>query len=181
MTLPMHPREQIRLSLLNMLKAAIEPLAVVKTFNMNRFRAYWHEEELPAVSVYGLNENAEVFNEAPRNMRRRLELAVEIVAHGTEGVDNFLDSLALQVENVVFMDETLVGSVSDCRLTATEMIQRTEGETPVGAIVLRFDATYFTDAPEQQSLPPYEGADIKLKPAGSLDEDAIEATANVEP
>lgn len=181
MSLPQHQREQIRISVLNMLKAAIEPLAIIKTFNMNRFRAYWHDEEIPALSVYSLSETAEVFNEAPRNLRRRLELAVEIVAHGIEGIDNFLDSVALQVENVVFIDETLNGLVSDCRLTGTEMIQRTEGESPVGAIVLRFDATYFTDAPEQQNLPPYEGADIIIKPSGSLDEDGIEATANVEP
>jgi len=174
-----HPRVAIRRELLDQLKTAMAN-SVIKSWNKNRFRHYWAAEELPAVSIYTLNETSTVFSEAPRQLKRVVDLAVEVILQANDTLDDQIDNLAEEIENAIHLDETINGTVSDCFMTSSEYIERSEGELQTGALVIRFDATYYTDAPEYRPLPNYEGADILLKPAGGTDEDAIQATADVE-
>lgn len=177
--LPKHPRQAIREAMIARLRSMIEPIGVVQSWNTNRFRPLWQDEELPAISVYTLTENAQEFSKAPRELKRELEVAVEIIAQGNARNDDTLDSIALLVEDAVHSDETFGGVCSDCLLTGSELIQQTEGEQITGAIVLRFAVTYYSEAPGDRLLPNYEGADFQVKPPTAVDEDAIKAKADV--
>ncbi len=51
------------------------------------------QRELPAIIVYTMDEAGEIFNQAPREYRRRVELVVEIHAEGNDALDDTLDTL----------------------------------------------------------------------------------------
>jgi len=156
----LHPRREIRDSVFQILK---DKISDVKSFSKNRFRPYWPAEELPAISIYTLTETSEIYDTAPRNLKRTLTLAVEVIVQDDESSDDIVDKLCLEVENAIHVDETLGSKASDCVLTGTEMIQKKEGDTLTASAILQVDVKYFTDAPAQQDLKDYKGADFTMK------------------
>jgi len=174
----LHPRQEIRDSVFAILKDKVK--LGVKAYSKNRFRPYWQDEELPAISVYTLQETSQVHIEAPRNLKRVLTLAVEIVVQSDENGADKLDELCLAVENAVHVDETLNSTVSDCRLVSTDLIEKPEGDTLTGSAILNFEATYFSDAPSMQVLKNYTGADFAIE-VGDEDTVDLEGTADVDP
>lgn len=158
-----HPRKEIRDALFDILKDKIDG---IKSYSKNRFRPYWEENELPGLCIYTLSESAEVFDEAPRRLKRVLSLAVEIVVRDDKDADDILDKMCLDVENAIHIDETLNCKASDCRLTSTELVQKVEGNTLTGSAILSFDVTYFAYAPNEQVLKDFKGADFTMKVGG---------------
>lgn len=128
--------------------------------------------ELPALSVYALEEavDAASASTAPRELKRRLQLAIEGVVVLGADIDDALDALALQVERAVDADETFGGAASDSILTSTEIGIKTEAERPTGHIRLTYAVTYFTDAPaaaDQPTLQDFLTADVKTNLSGT--------------
>ena len=113
-----------------LIRNKIKEMLIAKTLcgnnvTQNRFHK-WREEKLPAISIYTLSETSEVWNVAPREYKRKLAIAVEILTIADDNIDDRLDEIAQQVENVlntdislggvcdnVFFQNTVVGFVPD--------------------------------------------------------------------
>lgn len=142
-----HPRAQIRDAVIAKLKAA-NTAAGQKVFG-NRARPVF-PAELPCILVYTKNEPTDISIEAPREYKRSLALAVEIVAKVStdeESLDDVLDDLCRQVEIAMFEDETFGGVASDTILGETEMDLLTEGEKPIGGAKITFTLPYYDQLP----------------------------------
>lgn len=117
----------------------------------NRIRPFvsngW-TSQLPAIVVYTLDEQAEIFNAAPREYLRTVQLVVEIQASADDSLDDVLDGIAESVELILLRDDTLSGTVNDLQLVRSRMALREEGETLIGACMIQFDAEYLDRRPD---------------------------------
>jgi len=107
--------------------------------------------ELPAVLIYTPSEDAEVFDESPRRYRRTLTMRVECVREVsaiTAAIDDELDSFAGAVERALLTDPTLGNAVDDCELRGTTTTINDAGEAMIGAAVIDFAVSYYTEEPE---------------------------------
>lgn len=172
-----HPRQEIRDAMFSILQTALASQGILN-FSKNRFRKFWEEEELPAVTVYTLSETSEIFDTAPRSLKRTLTLAVEVTVQDNEGLDDTVDNLALLIENAIYADETLGGKAWDVVLTGTDIIQKTEGEKITGAIILVFDVKYVSYAPGIKTLDDLE--EIHSTLVQSNDANDLSSTIEVE-
>ena len=139
--------------------------------------------ELPCIVVYSRTESAEINVAAPREYKRTLKMAVEIidkfddVSENTldDAVDDRLDEIAEEVEQRLMRNETLDGLASDLILSDTEIDFNPEGEQPTGAARLTFDIEYNTLAPiEQLNLDAFETAHIEYKIQPDTGQDSAE-------
>lgn len=128
----------------------------------NRASATW-SEELPIIAVYSRAESVEQLNTAPLEYRRVIEMAVEIVAEGSEtpgavmALEDTLDEIAEQVEKELSRDETIgetlnyfgkkVALVDALRLKTIEFDFQGEGVKPTGSAIMLFDVTYYEMRP----------------------------------
>lgn len=139
----MHPRKLIRKKATEIIGGALS--AVNGSVVPNRADPSW-QEDLPAFSVYTTSEEIEELTQAPRELKRTLELAVECAGEGESESDlsDKLDDYAEIVENIMGLNETLGGTCSDLILSRTRMKIAEEGEVLTGAVVLFFDVVYVT-------------------------------------
>lgn len=144
-----HKRKLIRDSVFQMLKDGFP--TGIKTFSKNRFLPFnWDKEALPALSIYLISENSEIFDEGPRRFKRTLQIAVELVLElkdeDYENLDDSLDEYCRKIENILLVDETFRGTVSDSFLSGTEIIEKPDGEYLTASAIMAFEATYYTVA-----------------------------------
>ncbi len=138
----------------------------------NRMKPIW-EAELPAANIYGINESAEIFNVAPREYKRTLNVRIDVVVTADANTDDSIDALTRKIEKVLFQNETLDGIVSDVVLGDTEMELDTDGRSLTGLARMTWIVTYFTFAPGDEALEgldDFETVNMKMAPS--------EATAN---
>lgn len=153
-------RQLIREALLEMLEGNLEGVKLLKA---NRYLPIWNSDDLlPAVLIYTRSESAEIFVAAPRQYKRTIQLAIEIVAYANDKLDELLDKITRDIEKLIFVDDTLKGTANDCILTGIESDLNVDGERPIGANRLLFDVTYLTFAPEEQRLKDFEGVDFEI-------------------
>lgn len=164
----LHPRQKIRYAAFDILTDKLKNC--VRSFSKNRFDPTWEKSELPAINIYTLQETAEIFEVAPRRLKRTLTLAVEVIVQSDDKADDILDQLSLAVENSFAENDTLNCTASDCVMTSTDLIQKPEGDTLTGSAILSFDVTYYMYAPEAQYLPPLKGIDFQIK-VGEVDDE----------
>lgn len=151
-----HPRELIRKQAVAVLLGATNAGVSVYASRVAPLISNGWQSELPAIIVYTMDESAEIFNQAPREYRRRVELVVEIHAEGNEALDDMLDTLARQVERLLLMDDTLGDTVNDLQYVRSRMVLLDQSEHLTGACRLIFEAEYFDRHPDDlfnQSLP----------------------------
>lgn len=138
-------RKLIRKFVAELLKE--ELAAVEKRVFSNRFHPF-STTKTPFVAVYTLEEPAEVYNEAPREMERRLNLVVEICGSSLDQndmpVDDALDDMAQSVEEIMAKDHTLGGLCRDVILSNTAMATDFESGKNVASCVLTFSIPYYT-------------------------------------
>lgn len=163
-------RLEIRKSIVAMLKAKIENFTDidVKMITANRYFPVPTspdecEAKLPLIGIYMRSESAVINTVAPRRLKRTVPMVIEIVVGANENFDDDIDYLCSAVEKVIHSDDTLNGSADDCVMTGTEVDVSMDGEIPFGAARMTFDATYYTDAPEEQDLKDFEGLDYEVK------------------
>lgn len=159
-------------------KAAADGIQCLKTpaqerVYTNRFRSLpeWLANgapALPAIVIYTINETVEVSTDAPKEYRRLMEMAIEIVVSRGEakhpGADDRLDDIAEMVEQWIFRNPTFGLTEHDdvtfgdhpSSLVRDENAPIDEGETDIAAKRLVFQVTYYQDAPEGDigALPP---------------------------
>lgn len=127
-------------------------------------------EEMPCILVYTKSESAEEGISAPRQYRRTLKLVTEIVRMDVNAtpVDDFLDTVADEIEQRLFKNETLDGLASDTKLSDTEIDFITDAENEIGFCRLTFDVTYWTNAPREiPDLDAFERYNSTVKVKGS--------------
>lgn len=142
-----HRRQQIR----EAVAAALVAAGTVAGDRVYTTRMWpYRRAQLPALAVYSLEEPVDPESRAtsPRRLTRNLQLAVEGAVEATEGVDDDLDDLALEVERAMHADDTLGGLAGDVLLSSTELAVLEEGAKPVGLVRLVYEVTYNTYAPE---------------------------------
>ncbi|MDH0640621.1 hypothetical protein N5D52_27230 [Pseudomonas sp. GD03860] len=151
-----HPRELIRKQAVAVLLGATGAGASVYASRVAPLISNEWQNELPAIIVYTMDETGEIFNQAPREYKRRVELVVEIHAEGNGALDDTLDSLARQVERLLLMDDTLGDTVNDLQYVRSRMVLLDQSEHLTGACRLIFEAEYFDRHPDDlfnQTLP----------------------------
>jgi hypothetical protein len=141
---PIHQRKAIRDAVVTALVAAatsagsrVFPTRVVP----------WRKTELPAVSVYALDEKSDDQQTAPRWLKRTMTLSVEAVVRQGANVDDALDALALELEAAMHADPTFGDVCGDSTLTGTELEVLEQGDQLFGLLRLTYSVTYDTDAP----------------------------------
>lgn len=158
----------------------------------NRFRPVMQanvpaieQPNLPCGVVYTLTETAESNEGAPREYRRVLEMAIELIVARAESSDNDaddrLDQLIEQVEAVLAFDPTLGQDRVDVTYLRTDLVPLDEGDLAFAAARVTYQVVYYQVVPEGDAddLPPWERADVRQDArAGSggraLIEDLIE-------
>lgn len=149
-----HPRQTIRNAVVERLRAPLPdqscgsagPTAAGCRVFSGRVRPLF-PKDLPAILVYARQERADPDSRAAdgqRPLRRRLDLAVEIVAMAREDLDDALDSLAAQVEARLDGFEIPTHRTARLGLTDTEIDLVGEGEQMLGAARLTWTITYYT-------------------------------------
>lgn len=151
-----HPRQLIRKQAVAVLLGATNAGASVFASRVRPFISNSWQSDLPAICVFTMDETSEIFNQAPREYLRRVELVVEIHADGNDALDDTLDTLARQVERVLLMDDTLGDTVNDLQYVRSRMVLLDQSEQLTGACRLIFEAEYFDRHPDDlfnESLP----------------------------
>lgn len=152
-----HPRTLIREAVKERLLAqlpTIDPRITDSRISIHRSTPLF-AGKLPAILIYTRDERIEDQPNADPGLRhRKLELSVEIIASG-EAAAQEADVLAQAVEAVLDADDTLGLLVEGTRLTRTEVDQGGDGDTPVLAVRLSFEVSYWTRpvAPPEGALP----------------------------
>lgn len=135
-----HPRQSIREAVVALLKDAQTAAgdAVYPTREVP-----WRSVELPGIAVYCLEEASERLG-SEGNLDRRLVLAIHAVAQLSEGVDDEIDALSLQVEKAMASDPALRGTALFSHLAATEISVDETTSRPTGAVRLAYEVRYHT-------------------------------------
>lgn len=142
---------------------------------LNRFLTL-RNRELPAVLVYPLSEEVDPASAttAPRELTRRLELAIDGLVAAEEAADTAMNALALEIEQALAADPYLAGESGDLILTDTELAVDTVGDRLVGRVALTFEVTYRTMAPEASlDMDDFLSAGVAQDLGGAVHEDEI--------
>lgn len=125
------------------------------------------DSEIPMILVYTLNEPAEIANESPMEFARRLNLAVHVIVKGTERMDDELDGICQEIEDLLFVDDSLNGKASRVTLTNTEFAYKGEGDQPIAGARMEFEVLYHTFAgADPDEIEPMKTAHIEFETGG---------------
>lgn len=140
---------------------------------------------LPAVAVYTLREDDEVLTVSPRRYKRTLELVVEILSSArppadtgvdsaapSDGLDDEIDGIALEIERRLERDQTLGGLVVDSRALRWEYEPIDQGDPRLAFGRLVWQIEYQTEAGEEpeSGFPPLREVQSSLGRPGSPDQ-----------
>lgn len=140
--------------------------------------------QLPAILIYTRIEDSDVFNEAPRQFLRTVEVVVEIAEAMNDAIDDTLDDYAETVERLILLDDSLGQDpdfpndpeervASETRLVRSQMTIADGGEIPIGAAILTFEVDYHTYHPgegQPDDLDDFLTADIRYNQKGEQDQ-----------
>ena len=153
-----HPRTLIREAVKARLSAnlpKVDPRITPARISIQRSTPLF-AGKLPAILIYTRDERIEDQPNADPGLRyRKLELSLEIIASGEAAAEE-ADTLAQAVEAMLDADETLGMMVEGMRLTRTEVDQGGEGDTPVLAVRLTFEISYWTQPSETEGMLPLQ-------------------------
>jgi len=157
----LHQRHQIR----HAAKAALLNQTIAEDRVEATRKVPWRPSELPALAIYTLEETVAPASveTAPRELERRLQLALEGAVRVDAAVDDALDAFAVEIERAIHADDTLGGTASDAVLEGTEVLGPfADGDQLVAVIRLTYGVTYYTYAPEagDDDLDDFKTADV---------------------
>lgn len=132
----------------------------------------------PAILVYTLDEKVEIFEEAPRRYERVISLAIEGLVDGNN-LDDAIDDLAHSIEQELFKNDTLDETAADCIFTGLSTSLEVEGLLPVAAVQLRFDVTYYQDAPDDAAHTLDDLNTVELSVHGVPDDNEPESVSKI--
>lgn len=144
-------------------------------------------QEVPAISVYALDEESDDEESAPRELRRDLDLAIEAwVKHSKSApADDAMDDICEQIENLMHADPYLKTAAhgelaADMVLASTRLEVIEVGDRLLGIAVLVYAVTYRTLAPEApELLDEFLTAAAKHRIPGTTDDNDVEDLIDV--
>lgn len=141
--MPDHERKQIRDAIVARLTGETAAGTRVFTSRIAPIRV----AQLPAISVYTDSETVDAasLKTFPRELTRTVTVAIEGWVRVTDGVDDALDALALEIETAMDGDNYLSATCGDSMLISTEFGMKLDGDREMGAVRLEYTATYRTD------------------------------------
>lgn len=151
-----HPRTAIRNKVVELLLGRTDVAGSVYASRVKPFLSNDWQNELPAIVVYTMDENGEIYTAAPREYLRTVEVVVEVHANADEALDDVLDTIGRQVERLLLTDDTLDGAVNDFTYSRTKLVIRDDGDDLMGGCRIIFDAEYLDRHPDDlfnQTLP----------------------------
>lgn len=156
----MHPRQTIRHALRQRLRGAdgAHPTAAGRKVYASRAVPVM-ASHLPALLIYTTSDRRDTrFSDAQDGVIRHiLTVAVEVAAAG-EDADDQVDSLCAEVEAVLATDANLGGAVESLTWQQTEIDLAGDGDAPVVAARMEWEAVYYTvPAEEDAGTPPPSG------------------------
>lgn len=168
-----HPRTLIRKAAAQILTGATDAGPSVFTNRVEPFINDRWQQELPAINVFTMDEQSEVFNESPLEYRRVVQLVIEIQAAANALLDDVLDTIARQAEIALSIDDSLNGTTERLEYSDTRMVLREEGEELIGACRITFDANYIDALPPEGEpvLDDFLRARVDYNLAGEQDPD----------
>lgn len=178
-----HPRTAIRKQAVAQLLGLTSAGSSVYASRVAPLISNGWQNELPAICVYTMDEGGEIFNAAPREYLRNVQLVVEIHANADEALDDVLDVIARQVENLLLQDDTLGDTVNDLRYAQTRMVIRDEGEDLIGGCRIVFNAEYLDRHPDDNfndSLPNFNTLNTEYSLANAQPNPADRAKTIIE-
>jgi|TARA_R110000851_G_scaffold5_7_gene51 hypothetical protein len=102
--------------------------------------------QLPCLEIYTENENSEISTIGPNvTLDRELDLIVIGYAEANTGIEDTLDTIALQVENALGADLTLNNLAVTQYLENTVISFTSEGEKPIGTVTLSYKIRYMNN------------------------------------
>lgn len=135
-----HPRKLIRDKVLTVLLNTTDCGANVF---VNRVSDIW-PEELPAINIVAISENADIYNVAPREYQRTLSLLIEVSVKAIDTIDDALDVISEQIEYLLNQDETLGGTVSDLIYSGTDMAINGDAEELIASARINYSVSFFS-------------------------------------
>lgn len=114
----------------------------------------WRKEKFPAISIYTQSESSEIKNVSPRLYKRRLSLAIEIIAMADNNIDDYMDVLADQVEAILHQTWNLEGVAENFIYLGTQIGIAHDGADSFACAKLEYEAQYSSiHAVAPESLP----------------------------
>jgi hypothetical protein len=167
----MHERQSIRDAIVAALATAVDdefPTAAgarVYKARKNPLRL----GDLPAICVYTDDEAIEKSNEAPRELKRIVRVAVDCWVRASENVDDDLDDLALEVETAMDADLSLDRNAFDSMLASTEIGISPDGATPIACAHMVYEVAYHTQQRVADATDDFDTADVVIENHGADD------------
>jgi hypothetical protein len=144
-----HARDQIRDAVL----AAVTGLTTTKK---NAFASRVHpvnDNDLPCVLVFTREETSEPITMAqPRTMQSTLTVMVEGYVKLTNGYDDKLDKISVEVTKAIYNSTSLRAVVRDIFLSNTAITLIGDVEKPVAVVSMSFTAEYQTKENDPETL-----------------------------
>jgi len=134
-----HYRQQIR----ERVATTLTGLATTGS-NVFQSRVYPIEEnKLPCLLIYTKDETSEpLAMSPPRSIEKVLNLVVEAYVKTNNNFDDTIDTICKEVEEALYADRLINNLAKDSFLTNTEINFNSDGDNPVGIVVMTFEIAY---------------------------------------
>jgi len=134
-----HYRQQIR----ERVATTLTGLATTGS-NVFQSRVYPIEEnKLPCLLIYTKDETSEpLAMSPPRSIEKVLNLVVEAYVKTNNNFDDTIDTICKEVEEALYTDRLINNLAKDSFLTNTEINFNSDGDNPVGIVVMTFEIAY---------------------------------------
>ena len=134
-----HYRQQIR----ERVATTLTGLATTGS-NVFQSRVYPIEEnKLPCLLIYTKDETSEpLAMSPPRSIEKVLNLVVEAYVKTNDNFDDTIDTICKEVEEALYTDRLINNLAKDSFLTNTEINFNSDGDNPVGIVVMTFEIAY---------------------------------------
>jgi hypothetical protein len=112
--------------------------------NVFQSRVYPIEEnKLPCLLIYTKDETSEpLAMSPPRSIEKVLNLVVEAYVKTNNDFDDTIDTICKEVEEALYADRLINNLAKDSFLTNTEINFNSDGDNPVGIVVMTFEIAY---------------------------------------
>jgi hypothetical protein len=117
--------------------------------------------EKPAIAVYMLETDSELYSEAPRIHKRTATMGVELILDSgvnIDDVDKPMNAFRLQVEHVLDYERDLLNEAENLLPTGMSKALIPSGDRVSAHVLMSYAVTYVQCAPEPASAVPFEKA-----------------------
>lgn len=113
-------------------------------------------DEKPAIAVYMLDTDSELYNESPRIHKRTATMGVELILDSGANIDDVdkpMNAFRLEVENVLDYNRYLLDDAEDLLPTGMSKALIPSGDRVSAHALMSYAVTYVQCTPEPVSVP----------------------------